>query len=130
MSVDRARDRPVSPASLVLVDHCRALAVVTHPGHQVLDADPGGGGEGVPGVAQIMEVRAVQTGGPRRPWPARHPVEVAALQWRTLGPENTSELGLRATKTAVGHLAAGASASSSRQDWQRRRAIVTVGLNV
>jgi len=60
MSVDRARDRPVSPAGLVLVDHCRALAVVAHPGHQVLDADPGGGGEGVPGVAQIMEVRAAR----------------------------------------------------------------------
>ena len=55
MSVDRARDRPVSPAGLVLVDHCRALAVVTNPGHQVLDADPGEGGEGVPDVAQIME---------------------------------------------------------------------------
>jgi hypothetical protein len=54
VSVDRARDRPVGPAGLVLVDHCRALAVVAHPGHQILDADAGRGGEGVPGVAQIM----------------------------------------------------------------------------
>jgi hypothetical protein len=98
MSVDRARDRSVGPAGLVLVDHCRTLAVVAHPGHQVLDADAGRGGEGVPGVAQIMEVRALQPD---------IRLKLLRRSGAPLGPGNISEPGPGATKTAMCSRSAG-----------------------
>jgi hypothetical protein len=51
MRVDRARDRPVSVTGFVLVDHRRALAVMSHAGHQVPDANPAGSSETVAGMA-------------------------------------------------------------------------------
>lgn len=50
---------------LVLVDDRGALAVVAHPGHQILQARAAGGREVVPGVPEIMKVQA-RRGRPRR----------------------------------------------------------------
>lgn len=51
-----AAGRPVFALGPVLVDHCRSIAVVTHPGHQVPQRGAAGGGrQGVPGVAQIAD---------------------------------------------------------------------------
>jgi hypothetical protein len=62
VGVDRAGDRLVRAARLVLVDHGRALAVVAHPRHQILDPRPAGG-ERVPGVPEIMNVQPLPRSG-------------------------------------------------------------------
>jgi hypothetical protein len=54
--VDRVRDRLIRTARFMLVDPRRALAVVTHPSHQVPQARAAGRGEVVAGVSEIMEM--------------------------------------------------------------------------
>jgi hypothetical protein len=61
VSVDRARDDLVGPSCLVLVDDRSALAVVSHPRHQILQACPAGYGEVVAGVPQIVKVQSLGT---------------------------------------------------------------------
>ena len=58
MRVDRVRDRLVRAARLMLVDQRRALAVVTHPRHQVSQVRAAGRGELVSCVPEIKEVLA------------------------------------------------------------------------
>src|SRR5450755_4336896 len=62
MSVDRVRDRLVRASCLVLVDHGRAFAVVTHPRHQIPQARAAGRGECVARVPQIVEMKALGGG--------------------------------------------------------------------
>ena len=80
VSVDRAGDSPVSTARLVQANHRRAFAVMSHTGHQILDACAAGHHEGVSGIAEIMEMHAACADGLNRMGPARHPVEVAPPQ--------------------------------------------------
>lgn len=49
---------PVSPGGGVLVDQGGSGVVVAHAGHEVSQACPGLGGEGVPWMPEIMEVQA------------------------------------------------------------------------
>jgi hypothetical protein len=80
VKVDRVSDPPVCPAHPVLVDERGAFAVVPHPGHQVFRCRAAGCCEVVPGVAQVVEVQAVETEPAHQLWPSRHLVEVAAPQ--------------------------------------------------
>jgi hypothetical protein len=59
MSVDGVRDDLVRPTRFVLVDQNGPFTVVAHAGHQVLDARVPRRGEGVPGMAEIMKVQAL-----------------------------------------------------------------------
>src|SRR5215831_16321545 len=58
VSVDRAGDRQVSPTGLVLIDDRGALAVVAHPGHQILQARAVGCCEVISGMPEIMKAGA------------------------------------------------------------------------
>ena len=59
------------PACLVLVDNCGALAVVSHPGHQILEARAASCREMVPGVPEIVKVEAFGADRPDGVWPGR-----------------------------------------------------------
>jgi hypothetical protein len=96
VGVDRARDGQVSPTGLVLIDDRGALAVVAHPGHQILQARAAGGREVVPGVPEIMKVQARCASRMDGVGPGRHLVEVAAPQRSTLDPREDERFGLRA----------------------------------
>jgi hypothetical protein len=63
--VDCARDCLTGTAGLVLVDHGGPLTVVPHPGHQVAQACTAGCRQVVPGVAQVVKVKALGADGPR-----------------------------------------------------------------
>ena len=80
VGVDRAGDRLVRAARLVLVDHGRALAVVAHPRHQVPQARAAGRRERVARMPQIMKMQALGADRPHRVRPGRHLVEVAPPQ--------------------------------------------------
>ena len=57
VGVDGVRDELIGAAGFVLVDHRGPLAVVTHAGHQV--TEPGSvGSELVPGVAEVVDMKA------------------------------------------------------------------------
>jgi hypothetical protein len=58
MGVDGPGDGPVSAPHLVQVDHRRALAVMPHAGHQILDARAAGCRQRIAGVAKIVEEQA------------------------------------------------------------------------
>ena len=55
MGVDVAGDDLVRAARLVLVDKRGPFAVVAHPRHEILDPRAASGGEGVAGMAKIVE---------------------------------------------------------------------------
>jgi hypothetical protein len=94
VSVDRARDDQVSPLCFVLVDDRCPLAVVTHPGHQILEARAASCGEVVPGVPEIMKVQAFGADRPDGVRPGRHLVEVDAPQRAALGTGKDDRFGL------------------------------------
>ena len=96
VSVDRAGDGQVSPTSLMLIDDRGALAVVAHPGHQILQARAARCREVVPGMPEIMKVQARCAYRMHGVRPGRHLVEVAAPQRSTLDPREDERLGLRA----------------------------------
>ena len=80
----------------MLVDDRGALAVVAHPGHQILQARAAGGCEVVPGVPKIMKVQARCANRVDGVGPGRHLVEVAAPQRSALDPGEDEGFGLRA----------------------------------
>src|SRR6266851_7331391 len=59
--VDGVGDRLVRAARLMLVDHGRSLAVVTHPRHEIPQARATGRRERVAGMAQIVKMQALGT---------------------------------------------------------------------
>ena len=59
--VDGVRDRLVCAAGFVLVDHRGPVAVVPHPGHQVTERGAALGRKLVPGVAEVVDVKARHT---------------------------------------------------------------------
>jgi hypothetical protein len=98
VGVDRARYDLVSPPRLVLVDDRSALAVMTHPGHQIPETGAAGRSEVVPGVPEIVKVQAFGTYCPDFLGPSRHLVEVAAPQRPALEAGEDERFGLRAGK--------------------------------
>jgi len=59
---ERVRDLPLALISGVQVNQRRPGAAVTHPGHQLPEVRPGCCGQGVAGMAQIVEVHGWQSG--------------------------------------------------------------------
>jgi hypothetical protein len=57
----------------VLVDDRGALAVVSHPGHQIPEAGAASCGDVVPGVPEIMKVQAFGADRPDGVWPCQWP---------------------------------------------------------
>src|SRR5262249_2163892 len=80
VSVDRARDDQVSPTCLMLINDRRALTVVTHPGHQILEARTPSGREPIAGCPEIVKMQTFSADRPHGVRPGRHLIEVAAPQ--------------------------------------------------
>jgi hypothetical protein len=96
--IHRLGDGLVSTPGRVLVDDRSALAVVTHPDHQIPEPRAAGRREDVPRVAQIMKVQTLGADGPCCVRPARELVEVATPQWAALGARKDQRYRIRASE--------------------------------
>jgi hypothetical protein len=87
---DRGSDHLVGAERLVLVDERSALAVVTHPRHEVAQAHAVSGRAVVPRMPQVVEVQPLSADRSSGMRPSSLAVEVAATQGCALRPGKTS----------------------------------------
>ena len=102
MSVDAVGNDSVRAARLVLVDQRGPLAVMPHPGHQILDPRAARSSKGVTGMAKVVEVQTLRTDRHRRMRPPRHLAEIAPPYWHPTDPREHQRAGFRPNE--LGHV--------------------------